>query len=80
MPTGGGDGHGGGDEHGHAGEDEQADEHGHAGEDAHAEEPTGGIQGDGIAGRPIIAQGRARLWRFPLSDPFGKLVQLYRRA
>ncbi len=46
--------HGGGDEH--AGEDEQADEHGHAGEDAHAEEPTGGIQGDGIAGRPIIAQ------------------------
>ena len=46
--------HGGGDEH--AGEDEQADEHGHAGEAAHAEEPTGGIQGDGIAGRPIIAQ------------------------
>ncbi|MCY4390091.1 MAG: hypothetical protein OXC18_23580 [Desulfurellaceae bacterium] len=46
--------HGGG--NGHAGEDEQADEHGHAGEDAHAEEPTGGIQGDGIAGRPIIAQ------------------------
>ena len=36
--------------------DEHADEHGHAGEDAHAEEPTGGIQGDGIAGRPIIAQ------------------------
>ena len=57
---GGGNGHGGGDEHGHAGEDEQADEHadehGHAGEDAHAEEPTGGIQGDGIAGRPIVAQ------------------------
>ena len=53
---GGGNDHGGGDEHGHAGEDEQADEHGHAGEDAHAEEPTGGIQGDGIAGRPIVAQ------------------------
>ena len=44
--------HGGGNGHAsHAGEDE----HGHA-EDEHAEEPTGGIQGDGIAGRPIIAQ------------------------
>ena len=57
---GGGNGHGGGDEHGHAGEDEQADEHAdehdHGGEDPHAEEPTGGIQGDGIAGRPIVAQ------------------------
>ena len=52
--------HGGGDEHGHAGEDEQADEqadeHDHGGEDEHADEQAGGIQGDGIAGRPIIAQ------------------------
>ena len=57
---GGGGGHGGGDEHGHAGEDEQADEHAdehdHGGEDEHAEEQAGGIQGDGIAGRPIVAQ------------------------
>ena len=52
--------HGGGDEHGHAGEDEQADEqadeHDHGGEDEHADEQAGGIQGDGIAGRPIVAQ------------------------
>ncbi len=50
----GGGGHGGEDEHGHGGEDE----HGHGGEDehGHAQEPTGGIHGDGIAGRPIIAQ------------------------
>ena len=34
--------------------DAPADEHGHA--DEHAEEPAGGIHGDGIAGRPIIAQ------------------------
>ena len=57
---GGGNGHGGGDEHGHAGEDEHADEHadehGHGGEDERAEEQAGGIQGDGIAGRPIVAQ------------------------
>ena len=52
--------HGGGDEHGHEGEDEQADEHAdehdHGGEDEHADEQAGGIQGDGIAGRPIVAQ------------------------
>ena len=52
--------HGGGDEHGHEGEDEhadeQADEHDHGGEDEHADEQAGGIQGDGIAGRPIVAQ------------------------
>ncbi len=57
---GGGNGHGGGDEHGHAGEDEQADEHAdehdHGGEDERAEEHAEGIQGDGIAGRPIVAQ------------------------
>lgn len=56
--------HGGGNGHGHAGEDEHAaeqgdehaDEHGHGGADEHADEQAGGIQGDGIAGRPIVAQ------------------------
>lgn len=56
--------HGGGNGHGHAGEDEHAaeqgdehaDEHGHRGADEHADEQAGGIQGDGIAGRPIVAQ------------------------
>ena len=55
---GGGDAHGGGgDAHGGGGDahgDEHADEQGHA--DEHAGEPAGGIHGDGIAGRPIIAQ------------------------
>ena len=51
----GGGGHGGhGDEDGHADEHGHMDEHGHT--DEHAEEPSGGIHGDGIAGRPIIAQ------------------------
>ena len=54
--------HGGGghDAHGDAHSDEpadaHADEHGHGGGDMHADEPAGGIHGDGIAGRPIIAQ------------------------
>ena len=54
--------HGGGghDDHGDAHSDEpadaHADEHGHGGGDMHADEPAGGIHGDGIAGRPIIAQ------------------------
>ena len=42
--------HGGGDEHG-----DEGDEHGDEG-DEHGDEHAGGIHGNGIAGRPIVAQ------------------------